>query len=698
MKRTEFDESGKYKEFEEARKVWGHWMSEDEDRPLPARPDIYSNDIQQPSSHAGANGNAVQRRGLIHRSRKQKILIGVVLLELMAVGTLLYLYHINSLPIIGAQYNRYSRRSRVVPRTMKAIFDKDGEEEPCPAVNSNQIYRFISGIDKCMTEMASADISAELNDAWAVTVLRKNAGGGGIWPDSVPEIVDAINTASQSQGLNFQQTSYMVGEGSQVPASITPRDSNRNLRYVVAWGPVGQTPVIFLSAAPAGLQPVGEPAPFLQIISFDPQKKVFNYYQYVNNAQVTDSPSSDEVKTWSWAGDSSHARNMQTVGQGCFGCHLNGSLNMKELTPPWNNWHSTQSTISSLNIPQAVAQDPLFTGLQGADKFQIVFQGAQFNYARNWVGKSISNNSVSNVSELLRRVIATTTVNFAASQTQSQATSDVQSLPNDFFLYDSVLRGVLGLSYTVPPLNLNRTDYNLFLKSNKVALVNTVSNGAPDYLQPGETFFAFYVPVPAFEDTKTIQQLIQQKVVSQQFVAAVLMVDFQNPVFSPARAGLMKYAEQISTARTVPDSADAPTQFAELVSQAASAQPACDTKQLSACTAEQQFLFYYQADWKTRSMNQINAYLQSIANRIVSTQGVNDYMTLAVSRRTQYANYPLICNLREFDLQLPCTSLGSVFVQMNVDGTLSPQPAYSCPTSSGVSPCNSEIYKSFMNQ
>lgn len=698
MKPTQFDEEDKYREFEDARNLWGRWM-EDEERPLPVFPNIYADDAPEAASHFTEKMGGNKQRRRFNLRKRHKVLLAVIVLEAMVAAALLYNYRTSTPYASSARYNRYSRRNRVAPRIVSASSVADEEnEEPCPSVNAGQIYRFVSGIDRCMTQMTDAEIGGELNDAWATLVLRPNVGATGSWPSSVTEIINAINAASQSQGLNYQQNSYMVGEGSQVPASITPRDSNRNLRYVISWGPAGQTPVIFLSAAPDGVLPPGEPAPFLQIISFDSQKNGFNYYQYVNNAQVG-APSSDDQKTWTWAGDSTYARRQETIGQGCFGCHLNGSLNMKELTPPWNNWHSTQATISFNNIPQAVAQDPLYTGLQGADRLQVVFQGAQFNFARNFVSRSINGRDVSNAPELLRRLIETTTVNFAASQTRSQGTSDIMSLPKDFFLYDSVLSGVLTLNYTVPKLNLRRADYDAFIRSNRFALVNSLSNGSPEYLQPGATFFAFYVPVPAFEDTKAIQQLIQQRVVSQQFVAAILMVDFQNPIFSRNRAGLMRYAEQISTGKTTPDPADIPTQFAALVSQAASGQPPCDTSQVFNCTAEQQFLFYYQSDWRDRSVAQINSYFQRIGARIVSTEGVNDYVTLAVSRGVQFSNYPLVCNLREFDLQLPCTSLGDIFVQMNADGTLSPQQRYKCPNTSGLSPCvNSQLYQSFMNQ
>ena len=47
-----------------------------------------------------------------------------------------------------------------------------------------------------------------------------------------------------------------------------------------------------------------------------------------------------------------------------------------------------------------------------------------------------------------------------------------------------------------------------------------------------------------------------------------------------------------------------------------------------------------------------------------------------ISRGSQFSNYPLVCNLHEFDLLFPQTSLESDFVQMNEneDSSISPQP------------------------
>lgn len=618
---------------------------------------------------------------------KSKLYLSFQLLLLLAIA----LTSLHCTPVQNTTTEPYAKKSyrRVGPQlaTARPAGFNAAPASQCAAMTSKQIYRYIAGQDPCPVAMPSPEITAELNDPYATTVLIPNVGGAG-WPTDTVTIVAAI--AKGNSGV--QQTNYMLGEGSQIPPSLTTFTykgqqaiGNQDLRYVLTWGPSGSSPTMFLSAAPAGVIG-GTPPPFLQVIAFDPQKKLFNYFQYVSTNDL--GVGSDNTQTWSWAGDSSYARKPNTVGNGCFDCHLNGGLNMKELTAPWNNWNSNFATISAANIPPAVAQDPIYTSLSSANQLQINFQSAMFNLTMNQVSSSISGSTASNVSELLRRLIVTTTVNFQASQVTSASQNDV-SVPADFFLNNSVFQGntamsyqsPLNLKYTLPNLTISRANYNAFLQSQNVNLVNVAKlDGPPDYTQPGATNFAFFMPGPAFEDLQAIKQLIQRNVISAQFAGAVLMVDFQNPIFSPGRSSLMQYAEKISTGTN--NGTDIPNQFVALVTAAVKGQPACDPTK-SACSPEWQFLFYWNqgSNWQTAAQTQVQNYLNAVGTRISTSAGANDYMTLNVSRGIQFSNDPLVCNLHEFTLLLPVTKLGNVFSQMNTDGTISSQPAYSCPDS-----------------
>ena len=529
----------------------------------------------------------------------------------------------------------------------------------CAGVAPLQLYRFIEGADTCPQPMSTPDI-AKLQDPFAVQVLRKGIGDAALWPTSVEQIVSLI---AANPTFKANQLNYMLGEGSQIGTTVASRDASRNLRYVITWG-ANSTPSIFLSALPTGTHP-GKPAPFLQVIGYDQARKVFNYYQFIG--------------TWAWAGDSTGSRDPRTAGQGCFTCHINGALNMKERATPWNNWSSPRASIVAANIPATVASDPLYTSLAGADELEISFNGLQSQYTQALVASFIVNGAISNVPALLKRLITTTTVNLGSSQSKPGDSTAV-AVPPDFFLnQDALTMPQIGISYNIPAsLAIARDQHDAFVRQHGFELVQ--SDAVPGYRQPGTTYFDFFVPLPAFEDMVAIREMVNQKVITPNFAAAVLMVDFQNPVFSARRSSLMSYAQQITTGRTVssmPDPRDVPSQFTALVTAAAKGQPPCNSAQLAQCTPEQQFLYYAgQSDWKQRAANQINPYLAAVGKRILTPQGADDYMRLSVSRQAQFASDPGVCPLNEFSLLLPQTTQCRL---MNVDGTSDPTSRCSSP-------------------
>lgn len=571
--------------------------------------------------------------------------------------------------ILRGRQGVHASRMRLGVTGMAAVTD-------CADVKPYTAYRFVAGVDGCPQPL-SASALAELHDPFAVNVLQKGGGQPNLWPSSVEQIVGLVSTVP---GFAANQKSYLLGEGSQITASVVSRDASRDLRYVVSWG-ANSSPSVFLSAAPTGTHP-GRPASFLQVIGYDQTKNVFNYYQYVSDEDVLGSGGT--TRTWSWAGNSTASRGQQSAGQGCFGCHINGALNMKELVTPWNNWNSPRAAISAGNVPAALAQDPLFAGLSGADVLQNNFQGLQSRYTQGLVASSVKNGTVSNVPALLKRLIETTTINFQSSFSKPVDTTDVQ-VPADFFIFHSALTmPQINLAFAVPPtLKIGRSTNDAFVSQHKFSLEQR--DAQPFYQQPGSNFFAFFVPVPAFEDMVAIRELINQKVIDANFAASVLLVDFPNPVFSAQRSALMKYAAQITTAQVlVSGSANAqgvPAQFLALVTAAAKGQPPCDPAGLARCTPEQQFLYFAgQGDWQQRALGQINPYFAAIDQRIGTDGGAGDYLTMSVSRQKQFRTVPGVGNFDEFSLLLPSNDLVfSKCKRMNVDGTIGDDPLWAYP-------------------
>lgn len=533
------------------------------------------------------------------------------------------------------------------PAPMASLFDSrvkpaalGTEHATCLPVHSSSLYRFVEGADSCMVEMNAGDIDAKLNDPFALNVLRK-----GLRPDSVEQVVAEMTKSG------LVQQSFLVGEGSQVPATTDiPRSADRNLRYAVAWTNQTNAPGAFLSAAPGGA------SSFLQVIGWDSKNAAFNFYEL--RAQ----PGSANGKAWSWAGDTTLAGVQSSRDRGCFDCHHNGVPIMKELARPWNNWHSELATVAPLNVPEAVASEPLFAQRAGGDQLEPLIRSAFQTYYLAWLRANFQRQGttvrLTQANEMLRHLTTNTTVNFESSQVQSRgaATSPPEAaltgVPNHLFLWDALLGTSLRLTYRVPPLCFERAAYDAYLVQHRFQLVQ--DDSASPFSVPGSTWFSFFAPVPSAEDQFAVLQLLNAKVFTEKFVAAVLLVDFPTPVFSAKRTSLQQYGEQISTGTLNDSTSSIVTDFVALVGAAAKQQPACTD--LLTCSAEQQFLATWNlpdVSWRAEASKRIQAYLDAS----VENASLDDVMRLVERRRDAFADAPPFQNLNEFSLLLPRNNL-----------------------------------------
>ena len=110
----------------------------------------------------------------------------------------------------------------------------------------------------------------------------------------------------------------------------------RAFRFAVARSR-GEFPLL-ISSSTAIHSP--ENGAFLQVIGWDATHEIFHYYERLNG-------------TFFWADMSHHALEDATRGEGPFDSHVNGSMVMKELRPPWVHWHAPQAGINA----EALAPD-----------------------------------------------------------------------------------------------------------------------------------------------------------------------------------------------------------------------------------------------------------------------------------------------------------------------------------------------------
>jgi hypothetical protein len=524
---------------------------------------------------------------------------------------------------------------------------------------------------KVGTKMFLEEQQANLNDLWGKEILRQ-----GKFPLEVKDSQEAIAQANPK----LTKKIYLVAEGGQIPLSVAPRDKNRDPRIAITWKGDG-----ILSALLSGNP--GSTTDFLQVIAWDSQKKKFNYYEL------------NDDRNWSWAGDSSHARQPQFIGQGCFDCHHNGSVIMKELKVPWNNWTSQAATIDLSFLPKMVAQDPNLSQLIGAEQLEQDIRGGVSQYYTEWLDKHISSDlkTITEIPELLRHLTNTTSVNFESNNPNPTNTAIVP--PKNFFLFDDAWAQVAGDGFGGAGYNFLATigfDNNKFKQiieskgfvlrqCDRIPNTNKCQPNIVDYEQKGTTFNPFFVPVPSNEDTFVIQNLMKFRIdrsnqrkdiqfITDKFAAAVLMVDFQNPVFSSVRSSLQTYADKLDVA--IIDNqgvSNIPSLFVAQIQKAVKNQSPCSIQNLDSCSAEQQFLNTWNlpdATWKDTVNQRIQAYLNAVGNQIASGTGLSDYVDLSISRGRQFASIEPINNLFESSLLLPQTDLptNAPVLRMQTDG------------------------------
>jgi hypothetical protein len=538
------------------------------------------------------------------------------------------------------------------------------------------IWRFIEGNDTAPVAMTGEEIAAELHDTFATTVLCD-----GTPSSSLALLIDAIDGANPA----LVKMQYVVAEGGQIPPTptIPASAASRDMRYAITWADAGGSIQVLGSSAP----PSDDSQVFLQVIAFDPEKQLFNFYERL-------APGSNE---FFWAGDSTWARKTATMGQGCFDCHHNGVPIMKELKIPWNNWNSERASIADSVVDLDTRKDPPFAAKVGAERLESTIEGASSAYYPRFIRSHINEafTEVTDVSELLRFVMGDTTINLQSTNPAPNGPPSF-STPNDFWISDTVLRGAgVGLDYTIPDaIAFSEANYQAFLSEMKSKLVQCTLTGAEraqcdgpvDFEVAGSTHFAAFMPVPANDDVLMASLLTRAnvdnrllKLVSPKFVAAILMVDFQNPLFSAKRKSLSIYAEAVGTATITGNSSDLATQVAAKVIEAAAKQPACTDPTLDACTAEQQFAAVWNDNaWMTTCGTRIDAYFAAVAGRMACPNGPpcdgqNDYLRLLASRHYQMAATPPLGNLVEFSLLFPFSAVATQpFLRMTATGQVVP--------------------------
>jgi phosphatidylserine/phosphatidylglycerophosphate/cardiolipin synthase-like enzyme len=549
-----------------------------------------------------------------------------------------------------------------------------GEALPPDAVPPapNKLHRFVLGLDSQPRLMTPAELET-LEDPFG-RLLRS----GKPFPLTLQQLLADLDALNGTPNAISNQLVFLVADGGHVSWTSETDELERAFRFAVARGDGDFSLLISSSTAFDSAQD----GAFLQIIGWDATHEVFHYYER-------------RAGTYFWAGMSPHALEDATRGKGPFDSHVNGSMVMKELRPPWIHWHAPQAGINeeAFAPDDPLREHPLFKNRVTAERLEIeVVRPAirRWNEAR--VRKAVGADGVwRHVRHFLRQAITDTTVNLASSDTASRLlTSDVRVRPPfSFFLNRDTLFDTLGLTSDQIELTDIAIPGSLYLECLTRFDVHR-SDGS--IRLDGDSHFAFLTPEAAFEDTHLVEAMVQSGLLSRRFVACLTMTDFTNPVFSDRRSALLRYVpDEVSDANPAQAME---TQFVKAVRDAA-ATGANGAAQ--ADSPEREFL----SNWDTQDfepifIQRIADYCQALAAGMTDPEVVDGWFRLMEYRRRRFRRRPLA----EFSLTTPRTNIpeNAPPLRMNLQGTVEPVALVTPPFDNSLEPTPNAQRRTVMNR
>jgi hypothetical protein len=366
---------------------------------------------------------------------------------------------------------------------------------------------------------------------------------------------------------------------------------------------------------------------FVEIIAWDRTKQVYNFWELLGTE-------------WHYRGDSNEVlTNIRQINLAdanptftfvrqsptdqvpvlrCSGCHTLGGPIMKELEAPHNDWW-TQARLLNLGPYRlqagSTATNPAHVAARLFDETKEATDAANLSAQvkkgmdRLLAARANQGGGGQSLQQQLRSLFTTMEINLVSDRLplqERERQNGVVEIPQAFFV-DSRLVG----SREAIPVPLARY---------KEALTQVGSRFAPGET-PGlvETHHAFLVPARSYMDNQVIDTLMQQGILDEELVADVLAVDFTTPVFSPARASLMRF---------VPDKAKDAAELRDQLLAALKAAPPDDR-------AAQELLTNLTDPTRTAAAHQqaATAYLAACVQAAASLEAVVDWLRVAAQHR-----------------------------------------------------------------
>lgn len=261
----------------------------------------------------------------------------------------------------------------------------------------------------------------------------------------------------------------------------------------------------------------------VELIAWDPGKGVFNFYELIGTGGSA---------RWFYRGDSRDALadnrylyREPPAGEPkfgdrmrCSGCHVSGGPIMKELAPPHNAWWTEERPLGfganevGSDIEQTVREILPASDFADAVRSGMTKLEGSPEYKAAKAARSLQ--------ERLRPLFCETEINLASSPFPGDGSERVE-IPSGFWVNERLASG--GTSIPIAA-------YRELLDEFRMRFPETGRRDADH---------SWLVPVKGEADQKAIATLIASGAVNREFVADVLAVDYETPLFSPGRCGLL---------------------------------------------------------------------------------------------------------------------------------------------------------------
>ena len=261
----------------------------------------------------------------------------------------------------------------------------------------------------------------------------------------------------------------------------------------------------------------------VELIAWDNSKGQFNFYELIgmgNGAQ------------WFYRGDSEDILNDNALlylnSKGpkfgstlrCSGCHTSGGPIMKEMATPHNDWWIEERPLKF--SPNTVSPEisSWVKKLADASKFSQSVKSGITRLEGSPQYQKI--NEKLSLQTTLRPLFCEVEINLESDIVPLDQALSAVAIPSSSIINPLLAKGAVDIS---------TSRYKQLLVSARMEFPETDRRDADH---------GWLVPVKGYSDFIAIQRLIDNGTITEEFVADVLAIDYENPLFSSKRCGLVK--------------------------------------------------------------------------------------------------------------------------------------------------------------